>query len=671
MSLLPGLTYASPNTPLYAIHTDNPVYDTVTANSIILDGGVLETTSSGNVLTLNGVPVGGGGGGGVTAVTGTAPIVIGGTADIPNVSINLSGIVQTAGAQTITGGKKFATFPVSEIGALPGANNEFANKLYVDNTIQTWSQYPATQDVNMNLYKIANCTEIANNTTGYGLTITSDQDIAIEASTGNLDITASAMTIHNALSMDNNKITNVANPTQPTDVATKEYVDNAPHPVPTLDQVMTIGNSAGGNNLNMNSNNISNVANISMVGSVPTISAPLSATLTVAGLGPTTIASGTITTITAPTYVSIGSAGYTTIENLHIDNSVITKEAGKPDLQIGNVSAITNGATDMIIGNNQVQVKALGGVTVDSQNQTLTLQSGTGSINLNGTTAISGTNVSITTTGTTIIDNSVSGVAPISLQTGTTQNVCIQAGNAPSSTLGDSSILNVSSDSKGIYIPRLTTTQREAITNPQNGLMVYDTTDADLYIYGPRGWAKVTLTNSANQLLQSLSGLDGGVRTRSLTGFARVETGNLAVNTIEPLEPLVIPYVGIGADVSMPGNSSLSFGLVGGGDGTISVPDGTLNLNADTLSITTTNPIAIGSDVTFNGVVDFTEAIKLNGAFGPSGYVLVSNGSSLPASWVPFVGAPVSGRLTLGAISGDTIVPASNLDWDTTTGVLV
>ena len=408
-----------------------------------------------------------------------------------------------------------------------------------------------------------------------------------------------------------------------------------------------------------------------MVGSVPTISAPLSATLTVAGLGPTTIASGTITTITAPTYVSIGSAGYTTIENLHIDNSVITKEAGKPDLQIGNVSAITNGATDMIIGNNQVQVKALGGVTVDSQNQTLTLQSGTGSINLNGTTAISGTNVSITTTGTTIIDNSVSGVAPISLQTGTTQNVCIQAGNAPSSTLGDSSILNVSSDSKGIYIPRLTTTQREAITNPQNGLMVYDTTDADLYIYGPRGWAKVTLTNSANQLLQSLSGLDGGVRTRSLTGFARVETGNLAVNTIEPLEPLVIPYVGIGADVSMPGNSSLSFGLVGGGDGTISVPDGTLNLNADTLSITTTNPIAIGSDVTFNGVVDFTEAIKLNGAFGPSGYVLVSNGSSLPASWVPFVGAPVSGRLTLGAISGDTIVPASNLDWDTTTGVLV
>lgn len=39
-----------------------------------------------------------------------------------------------------------------------------------------------------------------------------------------------------------------------------------------------------------------------------------------------------------------------------------------------------------------------------------------------------------------------------------------------------SSMLDVKSDSKGILIPRMTKTERENIAQPENGLLVYDTT---------------------------------------------------------------------------------------------------------------------------------------------------------------------------------------------------
>jgi hypothetical protein len=756
---------------------DNLVATTVITDELNLNGQAI--TADETAIFLNGVPYGGGGGGAVQTVTGAAPITVTGTVTDPVVGIDLSNIVTRSGAQTITGAKKFGILPQSITGVLPTDPDEFTNKLYVDNTIETWSQFPATQDVNMNLFKIANCAEIANNTSGFGLTITSDEDINIEAATGVIDITAQelnlhqslnvngynltgvgdiigttsnmlittttditlkadegvveidaknlvitsnapagqlisdstlqistdndmtitatdslsitagVMTINNALSMATHKITNVVDPTDPQDVATKAYVDSRPGGADTLANVLLAGNSAGATNIDMNGQDITGVNDIVMTGIVPTISAPLSATLTVAGLGATSLAAGTHVNITAPDYVSIGSAGYTTIENLHIVNSVITKETGTNDLQIGNVAAITNSAADIVIGNNQVQVKVSGDVIVNSQNQPLTLQSGTGALNINGgtTTDIGGGQLTLSATETIILDNGQSTTAPISLQTGLTENVCIQPG-LPSAPLADSSILNVTSASKGIYIPRMPTTAREAITNPQNGLMVYDTTDADLYIYGPRGWAKTTLTNSANELLESLSGLDTGTRTRDLTGFNQVDAAVMKTNELDPIDPLVQPYIGIGGDVSMPGNSNLSFGLVGGGDGTIDVPNGNLNISATNIIVDA--PIDITGDVSIGTLkvgsiaklgtntqidvennINLKDAIGLNGDYGTAGYVLVSNGSALPASWLPFVGAPVGGRLTLGAISGDTLVPATDLIWDTNTGVLV
>jgi uncharacterized protein (TIGR02145 family) len=47
----------------------------------------------------------------------------------------------------------------------------------------------------------------------------------------------------------------------------------------------------------------------------------------------------------------------------------------------------------------------------------------------------------------------------------------------------ESAILDVSSDSKGMLIPRMTTEQITAIADPADGLQVYNTTDGSLYIF--------------------------------------------------------------------------------------------------------------------------------------------------------------------------------------------
>ena len=50
----------------------------------------------------------------------------------------------------------------------------------------------------------------------------------------------------------------------------------------------------------------------------------------------------------------------------------------------------------------------------------------------------------------------------------------VKIGDNPT-TIGNSSLLELESTNKGLLLPRLTTTQRNAITNPAKGLVIYDT----------------------------------------------------------------------------------------------------------------------------------------------------------------------------------------------------
>ena len=68
-----------------------------------------------------------------------------------------------------------------------------------------------------------------------------------------------------------------------------------------------------------------------------------------------------------------------------------------------------------------------------------------------------------------------------------------------------SAMLEVTSDSKGILIPRLSTTQRTAISPVANGLLVFDTTTKSFWFYegGATSWKELISSNNNSQLSDS------------------------------------------------------------------------------------------------------------------------------------------------------------------------
>lgn len=64
----------------------------------------------------------------------------------------------------------------------------------------------------------------------------------------------------------------------------------------------------------------------------------------------------------------------------------------------------------------------------------------------------------------------------------------------------NSAILDLNSTNKGMLMPRLTTTQREAIVNPANGLMVFDLTIGSFWYYFNTIWNEVSIVGNNQDL---------------------------------------------------------------------------------------------------------------------------------------------------------------------------
>ena len=59
------------------------------------------------------------------------------------------------------------------------------------------------------------------------------------------------------------------------------------------------------------------------------------------------------------------------------------------------------------------------------------------------------------------------------------------------SSIATSAVLDIASTTKGMLIPRVTTTQRDAISSPATGLLVYNTSTAAVNFYNGSSWAAV------------------------------------------------------------------------------------------------------------------------------------------------------------------------------------
>lgn len=113
-------------------------------------------------------------------------------------------------------------------------------------------------------------------------------------------------------------------------------------------------------------------------------------------------------------------------------------------------------------------------------------------------------------------------------QTSYGQEVII--GNATSS---NNALLNIGSGDQGILLPRLTSAQRAGISNPANGLIVYDVTEQSYFYYNnragwqemhpvPRGTVTMWYSNNINEYFNTTTGLGKG----HMLGWALCNGGN-------------------------------------------------------------------------------------------------------------------------------------------------
>ena len=89
----------------------------------------------------------------------------------------------------------------------------------------------------------------------------------------------------------------------------------------------------------------------------------------------------------------------------------------------------------------------------------------------------------------------------------------------------NSALLDLTSTSKGVLVPRMTTAQRTAITSPATGLMVYDTDLSLFYYYNSTVWTAISTASSG----WSLSGNSGTVSGTNFIGTT--DNQNLDIRT--------------------------------------------------------------------------------------------------------------------------------------------
>jgi hypothetical protein len=117
--------------------------------------------------------------------------------------------------------------------------------------------------------------------------------------------------------------------------------------------------------------------------------------------------------------------------------------------------------------------------------------------------------------------------------------------NNDGSEADGSAMLDITSTTKGVLIPRMTNAQKEAISDPATGLIVYDTDDSSLSMYDGDGWERlISYGNSASMYSEkSVSGYtlaDAISYCKTLSATAEyAENGN----TSTTFDDWRIPYV--------------------------------------------------------------------------------------------------------------------------------
>jgi hypothetical protein len=194
-----------------------------------------------------------------------------------------------------------------------------------------------------------------------------------------------------------------------------------------------------------------------------------------------------------------------------------------------------------------------------------------------------------------------------------------------------SSVLELRSTTTGFLPPRMTTTQRDAISSPATGLLVYNTTTSQLNYYTGSAWQMISVGSSGtvtSASVTSANGLSGTVANATTTPAITLST---SVNGIAKGNGTALSAATAGTDYSV-GTSALATGILKSTTttGALSIAVAgdfpTLNQNTTGNAATVTTNANLTGDVTSVG--NATTLATVNSNIGTFNSVTV-NGKGL------------------------------------------
>lgn len=253
------------------------------------------------------------------------------------------------------------------------------------------------------------------------------------------------------------------------------------------------------------------------------------------------------------------------------------------------------------------------------------------------------------------------------------QNVAINStGAAPVA----SAMLDITSSTSGLLIPRMTSVQRTAIATPATGLVVYDTTTGSFWYYNGviwvqllnanTGWALAGNTLAGTEILGSLNAQPVRLFSNNLERMRVLSSGQIAVNSLATFATSTFYSLSSlnnnAIDGDANGTGSAVYGQnIGTGSGVYGLSSNVagvgligLNTNAGGLAVYGLNNAAAGAS---NGIAG---QFRTNQSAGSG---LVSN---LNAS-IFYAGTAVSGNVVNTVVGGIGVI--GNCDNATGTGV--
>lgn len=231
----------------------------------------------------------------------------------------------------------------------------------------------------------------------------------------------------------------------------------------------------------------------------------------------------------------------------------------------------------------------------------------------------------------------LASLTDISIKPGTAKGVSIG-----STTAAASALLDITSTTKGILIPRMTLAQRNAISSPAEGLQVYDNESHNLHWYNGSAWK--TFGDSASAGGGSGWALPGNAGTTSGNQFIGT-TDNMALN-VRTNNVVVARFDSLGSRLF----------LTGGVDPLLSLKQATSNQEYRIR-------VGLNSGVANSGynLYDAT-ASKIRMYFTTSGRLGLGNISSVPTSSALFVNNGNSTGANIDARGDSTLMDEANIE---------